>query len=84
MDTIYQQGHFFVFESRCPHVGQPLDLAKVERNELTCNWHNMVFKLEDGEIIYDSGFIGIPKLKVFKVKIENDMVWIALEKPAKK
>ena len=71
-----QNNRWHAFEYLCPHMSRPLDGARVSSNVLECRWHNMCFNIETGEILYASGFIGIPDLKVYQIKVENGQVYV--------
>lgn len=74
-----QNEKWYAFEASCPHMSQPLHNAHVKDDELECEWHNMSFNLDTGKIIFDSGFIEIPNLKVYKIKVENGVVYVKNE-----
>jgi apoptosis-inducing factor 3 len=71
-----QQGEWHAFEALCPHMSRLLDNATLKGNELECIWHNIRFKIDTGEIVYESGFIGIPDLKVYEIKVDNGSVYV--------
>ena len=45
---VYEGGHVFAFENRCPHMGFPLERGSVEDGILTCHWHHARFELASG------------------------------------
>ena len=71
-----QDDRWYAFECLCPHMSRPLDGARVIGNIMECRWHNMCFDIETGEILYESGFIGIPDLKVYPIKVKNGQVYV--------
>ena len=71
-----QNDHWYAFEALCPHMGRSLERARIKGNALECVHHNMIFDLQRGNIIYDSGFIQIPDLKVYRVRVENGNVYL--------
>lgn len=71
-----RKNKWYAFESLCPHASQPLLNGRVRDNILECIWHNISFNLETGEIVFDSGFRDIPNLKVYKIKVENNEVYV--------
>jgi nitrite reductase/ring-hydroxylating ferredoxin subunit len=71
-----QEEKWHAFEALCPHMSRSLQPSRVNGNVLECIWHNMRFNIETGEILYKSGFIGIPHLKTYEVKVENGKVYV--------
>lgn len=67
---------WFAFESLCPHMSRPLEGARVEENQLYCQWHNMIFSVETGEVLDDSGFFDIPPLEVYDVRVDDGEVYV--------
>jgi nitrite reductase/ring-hydroxylating ferredoxin subunit len=45
---VYEHGHVFAFDNRCPHMGFPLERGSVEDGILTCHWHHARFELASG------------------------------------
>ena len=45
---VYEGGHVFALDNRCPHMGFPLDRGSVEDGILTCHWHHARFELASG------------------------------------
>jgi nitrite reductase/ring-hydroxylating ferredoxin subunit len=45
---VYDNGHVFALDNRCPHMGFPLDRGSIEDGILTCNWHHARFALANG------------------------------------
>jgi len=64
------------FEALCPHMSRSLQSARVDGNVLECIWHNMRFSIETGAIAYESGFIGIPDLNIYQIRVENQEVYV--------
>ena len=71
-----QEGRWHAFEALCPHMSRLLDKATLKGNELECIWHNIRFNIDTGDIVYKSGFIGIPDLKIYEIKIDNGSVYV--------
>ena len=46
--VVYEGGHVFALDNRCPHMGFPLDRGSVEDGILTCHWHHARFELASG------------------------------------
>src|SRR5262249_2623925 len=38
--VVYDRGHVFALDNRCPHMGFPLERGSVEDGILTCHWHH--------------------------------------------
>ena len=45
---VYDCGRVFALDSRCPHMGFPLDRGTVDDGILTCHWHHARFELASG------------------------------------
>ena len=45
---VHEGGHVFALDSRCPHMGFPLDRGSIEDGILTCHWHHARFELASG------------------------------------
>jgi nitrite reductase/ring-hydroxylating ferredoxin subunit len=45
---VYECGHVFALDNRCPHMGFPLDRGSVDDGILTCHWHHARFELASG------------------------------------
>jgi nitrite reductase/ring-hydroxylating ferredoxin subunit len=45
---VYEEGHVFALDNRCPHMGFPLERGSVEDGILTCHWHHARFELASG------------------------------------
>ena len=74
---ILRQGdRWFAFEALCPHMSRPLEGGEVDGTHLQCRWHNMIFSLETGEVLDDSGFFDILGLEVYDVRIVDGEVHI--------
>ena len=43
-----EDGQLFIFQSRCPHRGQPLEKASIEDGRLVCPLHQYAFDLRTG------------------------------------
>jgi nitrite reductase/ring-hydroxylating ferredoxin subunit len=71
-----EKDKWHAFEALCPHMSRLLDNARLKGKELECIWHNIRFHIETGEILDSSGFIDIPDLKVYEIKIEEGRVYV--------
>ena len=45
---VYEDGHVFALDNRCPHMGFPLERGSIEDGILTCHWHHARFELASG------------------------------------
>lgn len=45
---VYENGHVFALDNRCPHMGFPLDRGSIADGILTCHWHHARFELASG------------------------------------
>jgi nitrite reductase/ring-hydroxylating ferredoxin subunit len=46
--VVHDRGRVFALDSRCPHMGFPLDRGSLEDGILTCHWHHARFDLASG------------------------------------
>lgn len=58
----------------CPHFGGPVGYHKLRDGVFTCLWHNLQFCADDGQCLTVRKF----KLREYKVKIENDDIYVQL------
>jgi len=72
---LHQDDKWFAFEAKCPHQGRALDHSRVEGDILECIYHSIAFNMETGEIVDNSGYINIPKLKVYNIRVDEEGVW---------
>jgi nitrite reductase/ring-hydroxylating ferredoxin subunit len=70
--VIYDRGHVFAFDNRCPHMGFPLERGSVEDGILTCHWHHARFDLESG-CTFDLWADDVP---ICPVEVRNGEVWV--------
>ncbi len=71
------EGTVYACNNRCPHEGYPLSEGTLaDACVLTCNWHNWKFDLESGETL-----VGGDKLRVFPVRLEDDLIILDLADP---
>ncbi len=40
----------FAFDNKCPHMGLPLSVGKVEGNTVECRFHKARFNISSGEV----------------------------------
>jgi nitrite reductase/ring-hydroxylating ferredoxin subunit len=73
--VVYDGGHVFAFDNRCPHMGFPLDRGSVEDGILTCHWHHARFALASG-CTFDLWADDVPTCPV---ELRGSEVWV---KPA--
>ena len=70
--VIYDGGHVFALDNRCPHMGFPLDRGSVEDGILTCHWHHARFDLASG-CTFDLWADDVPTCPV---EVREGEVWI--------
>ena len=70
-----ESGKVWAIENSCPHIGAPLDNGLVEKETITCLFHNWCFNLQTGSSTNCPGV----KVKTYPVKIQNSAeVWVGL------
>ncbi len=69
---VYDRGRVFALDSRCPHMGFPLDRGSVEDGILTCHWRHARFDLESG-CTFDLWADDTP---TFPVEVRDGEVWV--------
>src|SRR5882762_6973124 len=62
----------FALDSRCPHMGFPLDRGSLEDGILTCHWHHARFDLSSG-CTFDLWADDVPH---YSVRIEDGIVYV--------
>jgi nitrite reductase/ring-hydroxylating ferredoxin subunit len=70
--VIYERGHVFALDNRCPHMGFPLEQGSIEDGILTCHWHHARFDLESG-CTFDLWADDVP---TFPIELRNGEVWV--------
>jgi nitrite reductase/ring-hydroxylating ferredoxin subunit len=70
--VIYDRGHVFALDNRCPHMGFPLDRGSVEDGILTCHWHHARFELQSG-CTFDLWADDVPTCPV---EVRDGEVWV--------
>jgi nitrite reductase/ring-hydroxylating ferredoxin subunit len=70
--VVYDKGHVFALDNRCPHMGFPLERGSVEDGILTCHWHHARFDLASG-CTFDLWADDVP---LCPVEVRGGEVWI--------
>jgi nitrite reductase/ring-hydroxylating ferredoxin subunit len=70
--VLYDRGHVFAFDNRCPHMGFPLERGSVEDGILTCHWHHARFELQSG-CTFDLWADDVP---TYLVEVRDGEVWV--------
>src|SRR5271165_6113781 len=70
--VVYDRGHVFALDNRCPHMGFPLERGSLEDGILTCHWHHARFDLESG-CTFDLWADDTPTCPV---EVRNGEVWV--------
>ena len=73
--VVHDRGRVFALDSRCPHMGFPLDRGSLEDGILTCHWHHARFDLASG-CTFDLWADDVPTCPV---EVRDLEVWV---KPA--
>lgn len=68
------QGQIRAFTNVCPHFGGPVGFHKMVDGTFTCLWHNLQFSAETGQCLT------VPPLKLreYKIKVEDDVIYAQL------
>ena len=66
-------GDYYAFKNKCPHQKKPLNDCKVIEGHVVCPFHRYRFSLENGR---GHGLY----LDQYQIKIENNQVFIGMEK----
>lgn len=74
--AVNHKGRFYAFERLCPHQSRPLDEGEIKDGVLHCRYHSVSFNLDDGAVLDDGGFIGLPNLVICPVRLEGNQVLI--------
>ncbi len=74
--VLFHKGKWHAIERKCPHQSRPLDEARLKDGRLKCIYHALEFDLDTGEITFDGGYIGLPPLRVYPVKVEKNHIWV--------
>jgi 3-phenylpropionate/trans-cinnamate dioxygenase ferredoxin subunit len=67
-------GTLYCFENRCPHEDFQLSLGCVQEGKVKCSLHGFSFDLSTGK----SSEQGVESLRLFRVKIEKDVVYVEI------
>ncbi|QGA69210.1 Rieske (2Fe-2S) protein [Sulfolobus sp. E11-6] len=71
----------FVIDAYCPHKGGNMEYGDVDGYKIKCHLHGYEYSLENGELVYNpygksSGWYFSPNLKVYKVEIKGEEIFI--------
>ena len=66
------QGEVYAVHNICPHAGGPLSEGGIREGQVICPWHGWEFNLRTGACAFNP----VIKVPVFKVKVEDDDVWV--------
>jgi nitrite reductase/ring-hydroxylating ferredoxin subunit len=69
------QSELCLFDDTCPHQGFSLKEGLCENGQVICSWHKYAYCLKSGRDLSTSG----TSLKIYKVKLENDLWYVGLE-----
>src|SRR5215204_5275005 len=62
----------YAVDSRCPHMGFPLDQGSVKDGILTCHWHHARFDLASGGT-FD---LWADDVRAFPVEVRGNEIWV--------
>jgi len=65
-------GKLYCFSNRCPHEDFQLSLGCIQKGKVKCSLHGFSFDLENGE----SSEEGVESLNLFRVKIEEEVIYV--------
>tara|TARA_B110000914_G_C15468016_1_gene449245 strand:+ start:226 stop:534 length:309 start_codon:yes stop_codon:yes gene_type:complete len=65
-------GRFYCFKNQCPHEDFQLSLGCIQDGQVKCSLHGFYFDLINGE----SSEEGVEPLNLFRVKIENEVIYV--------
>lgn len=68
------KGQIRAFTNICPHFGGPVGFHKMVDGKFTCLWHNLQFSAETGQCQSVSRL----RLREYKIKVENDVIYAQL------
>lgn len=72
------EGRLVAFASRCPHMGHPLDDARIVGHFVVCGWHRYEFDLRSGQCVqWDCA-----DLPTFPVRVRDGVIQVQLPEPA--
>ena len=71
------QGNFFAIENECSHAANPLCGGRMRRGSIVCPLHGARFNIVTGAA--EGGPTNLP-IETFDVKIENEIVCVAVTK----
>lgn len=66
-------GELYAVNNQCPHLGYPLFFGSLERDVLTCGFHDAKFNVRTGKSI---GPVMGKSLRTFQVKIRDSSIFI--------
>lgn len=73
---INDDGNFYAIDDTCTHAGASLTEGKLEKNAITCNWHEAKFNYKTGKLMKFP--TKIDDLKSYKIKLESEDIFIEL------
>lgn len=72
------QGKVYALENSCSHQGLSMEEGTVRGCILTCPHHSVSYDVESGAVCDDRGFLELPPLRTFSVRVEGDCVMVEL------
>lgn len=78
---VQREGERYLLESNCPHRENPLDLASIAGETITCPLHNYQFSLRDGALLRATEE-PCRGLRTFELIYEGNEVGLMIEEPS--
>ncbi|KAK7925767.1 hypothetical protein WMY93_008077 [Mugilogobius chulae] len=71
------EGKYSALENQCTHYGAPLSKGVISGTKVRCPWHGSCFNTHTGDV---EEFPGVDSLPCHKVKIQNNKVYVSINK----
>jgi len=66
----------FALENSCPHQSRSLDTALIQDGLIRCLFHSVRIDPATGNIVYDSGYIGLQPVRTYTCIEEDGAIWL--------
>jgi len=74
--ALFRKGdRVIAIQNQCPHQQADLALGYIKDNKLYCSFHHWAFDLDSGAYAFNPSL----QITMYEVKIENDLVLIAVD-----
>jgi len=71
-------GRVYALENTCSHQGLPMENGELDGCLLTCPHHSVSYHVASGAVCDDRGFLGLPPLRTFPVRVEGGSVEVLI------